>query len=434
MKKRTNTDFINECKEIHGNNFSYEKTNFTTVNKKVIVTNQFGEDIEVWPLDFLRKYKNKNTKYSTESFIRRSKEIFGDTTYSYKNTVCNSSSDNVIITCPFHGNFIKKAYAHITSKQGCPKCNKPINNKEEFILKARETHGWKYDYSKVEYIDNKTKVCIICPKHGEFWQLPLDHIRGSNCKLCVQEKHRKTKEDFIKDSNLNKRNISIVSEFQGMSKKALFKCNVCENEWETLPNKIQNGHGCPYCNCGILTTEQFIEKAKEKHGDMYDYSKVEYVNSTTPICIICHEKDENGEEHGEFYITSTKFLTNIIPCKKCSRKSKMEHDIILILEKNNIKFIHNKYFEDLGFKSYDFYLPDYNILIECQGIQHFESKDFFGGEQQFEKQKENDIIKYNYAKNNNIKLLYFTYLECYDYFFNEKTIKTIDTLLEEIYK
>ena len=73
--------------------------------------------------------------------------------------------------------------------------------KEEFIEKARKIHGNKYDYSKVEYINNKTKVCISCPEHGEFWQTPDHHLRGCGCKLCgyknSKEKQRKTKEIFL---------------------------------------------------------------------------------------------------------------------------------------------------------------------------------------------------------------------------------------------
>ena len=59
-----------------------------------------------------------------------------------------------------------------------------MKQKEQFILKARQVHGWKYDYSKVEYVDNYTKVCIICPEHGEFWQTPYNHLKGCGCKKC----------------------------------------------------------------------------------------------------------------------------------------------------------------------------------------------------------------------------------------------------------
>ena len=58
---------------------------------------------------------------------------------------------------------------------------------QEFISKARKIHGDKYDYSKVEYVNCKVKVCIICPKHGEFWQKPDLHTNKKNgCPLCAK--------------------------------------------------------------------------------------------------------------------------------------------------------------------------------------------------------------------------------------------------------
>ena len=74
-------------------------------------------------------------------------------------------------------------------------------NREEFIEKARKVHGDKYDYSKVEYKNNRTPICIICPEHGEFWQLPINHLKGCGCKHCkgkrITEKKLLTTEEFI---------------------------------------------------------------------------------------------------------------------------------------------------------------------------------------------------------------------------------------------
>ena len=69
--------------------------------------------------------------------------------------------------------------------------------KKKFIEKSIKKHGDKYDYSKVEYINNRTKVCIICSEHGEFWQTPNKHLSGRGCSKC-SGKYKKTTEDFIK--------------------------------------------------------------------------------------------------------------------------------------------------------------------------------------------------------------------------------------------
>ena len=109
--------------------------------------------------------------------------------------------------------------------------------KEKFIEKANNKHGDKYDYSKVEYKNAHTKVCIICKEHGEFWQTPSNHLAGHGCQKCKTDK---------------------------------------------------------VINHNKLSTEIFIEKCKKLHGDKYDYSKVNYINNYTKVCIIC-------PKHGEFW-------------------------------------------------------------------------------------------------------------------------------------
>ena len=129
-----------------------------------------------------------------------------------------------------------------------------VTNTKSFIEKAKQIHGDKYDYSKVEYVNSHTKVCIICPKHGEFWQTPNNHTHKTNPK------------------------------------------------------------GCPSCNgTKKLTTKEFIEKAKKIHGNKYDYSKVEYINNLTKVCIIC-------PKHGQFWQTPNKHLTGC-NCPFCSHQS-----------------------------------------------------------------------------------------------------------------
>lgn len=428
MKKGTTENFIEECKKVHGDNFTYEKTEYKNCRTKITVTNKYGEDLDVWPLDFLKKNKDKNNRFTTEFFIRKSKEIFGEGVYSYEKTVCNGSYDDVTITCKKHGDFVKKAAVHIHQKQGCPMCSRGINNTSEFILKAREVHGWKYDYSKVNFVDMGTKITVICPKHGEYEVIAGEHLKGVDCQKCVSERSKKTLEKFITDARLNDRNISIIGEYRSMRVKTWFRCNVCGKEWETTPSKIQNGQGCSYCNVGVKTTEDFIKRAKEIHGDRYDYSKAVYRGNTTPITIIC-------PEHGEFEVSPTTFFNRINPCKKCSRKSKMEHDIMLALDARKIHYMNNKTFpKDLGLKSYDFFLDDYNVLIECQGSQHFKPNEFFGGEERFKEQQESDKIKKEYAKKNGIKLLYFAYDTEDETFMGEPVFKSTRELLEEILK
>ena len=214
--------------------------------------------------------------------------------------------------------------------------------KEEFIKEAKAIHGDKYDYSKVKYINAATKVCIICPIHGEFWQLPQSHLNGFGCKKC-----------------------------SGIKKG----------------NKM------------ILSTEEFIKRAKKAHGDKYDYSEVEYIGTYKKVCIICHK-------HGKFWQTPRSHLSGH-GCPNC-QNSILENNISKCLIENNINYEEKKSFEWLGKQHLDFYIPKYNIAIECQGEQHFVSKEHFGGEVGLNVRRQLDRKKYELCRENGIKIIYYT--------------------------
>lgn len=181
-------------------------------------------------------------------------------------------------------------------------------NTEEFIKKSKIVHGDKYDYSKVEYVDPKTKVCIICPEHGEFWQLPYGHLSGRGCSLCRYVKSsstsRKSKESFIDEAKKvhgDKYDYSKVEYVNNRTKV----CIICPEHgefWQRPDKHIIRKQGCPYCSGNAKrTTESFIFDSKKVHGDKYDYSKVEYVSIHEKVCIIC-------PEHGEFWQTPNDHL------------------------------------------------------------------------------------------------------------------------------
>lgn len=216
---------------------------------------------------------------------------------------------------------------------------------ETFIKKAKEIHGNKYDYSKVVYTGCRNKVCIICPEHGEFWQVPYYHLAGNGCKKCFDEKRR--------------------------------------------------GKG------RLLTTEDFIRRSKVIHGEKYDYSKVDYIDCRHEVTIIC-------PEHGEFKQKPYKHL-NGHGCPFCNEKS-LEKEVRNYLSRRNITFEEQKKFDWLKYRgvlTLDFYLPESNIGIECQGIQHFEPVEYFGGQSGFDNQVVRDRVKRELCEKAGISLLYY---------------------------
>lgn len=294
--------------------------------------------------------------------------------------------------------------------------------REEFIEKAMSIEDKHYDYSKVVYTNNKSKVCIICPIHGEFWVRPNDFLSGHMCKFCGNEK-RKEKNSFSTNQFItNAKNIfpqydySLVKYINSHTKVELI-CPI-HSKFEIAPYHLLGGHGCKKCGQDLAhnkqrkTKEIFIKDAIKVHENKYDYSKVEYINRDTNVCIIC-------PEHGEFWQTPNSHLSGN-GCPECNN-SKLEQEIRILLTNNNIKYNHKKKFNWLGKQHLDFYIPEKRIAIECQGIQHFEPVDFFGGKEGFINRLERDKRKKKLCEENNVSLLYYSTFE-YDGVYNDKEL------------
>jgi rubrerythrin len=366
-------------------------------------------------------------KLTTYEFIEKAKKVHGDK-YDYSKVEYVNSRTKICIICPQHGEFWQTPNAHLM-KEGCPKCkgenvskgNRHTTN--EFIEKAKKVHGDKYDYSKVDYKNNSTKVCIICPIHGEFWQTPANHLQGCGCPICGIETIRKN--NIGKKRNGGKTALSIDSFIEKAKKvhgdkydyskvkytnnktKVCIVCPIHGEFWQT-PNAHLLGFGCYRCGRESMSTKQtknteiFIEEAKKVHGNKYDYSKVKYTIGNKKVTIIC-------PIHGEYFQRPYNHLRGQ-GCPYCNESS-LEKEINDILCEHNINFIKQckkDTFGWLGKQSLDFYLPEYNIAIECQGVQHFGPYAFFGGDKGFYKQIERDYKKLKKCIEHNIKVLYYT--------------------------
>lgn len=127
-------------------------------------------------------------KITLKEFIDRANKVHCNK-YDYTNFIYRNMHTKGSITCSIHGDFQQTPHNHLR-KQGCPECAKlkygayQKSNTEDFIKKAKQVHHNKYDYSMVEYKNNYTKICIICPEHGEFFQKPNDHLKSHGCPEC----------------------------------------------------------------------------------------------------------------------------------------------------------------------------------------------------------------------------------------------------------
>ena len=342
-------------------------------------------------------------KKNIEEFISKAREVHKDY-YDYSKAVYCGALKKICVICPEHGEFWITPANHL-SGQGCKICGiierskKRKKSIEQFIKESKTVHGDKYDYSKVKYYNIDKKVCIICPEHGEFWQTPYHHLNGCGCPKCVGQ--GKTTEDVVEEFKKihgDKYDYSKV-EYTNSLKKVCIICPEHGEFWQSPTNHL-NGCGCPKCsNVKHKTTNEFIKESRTVHGDKYDYSKVEYVNAHTKVCIIC-------PEHGEFWQTPNKHLSGH-KCPKCS-ESIIEKEIRVLLDKEGIKYVKEKRFNWMKTYRLDFYLPDYNIGIECQGIQHFTELKPYYKDFSLDKQLERDEDKFQLCLTNGVSILYFT--------------------------
>jgi len=326
---KTTEQFTLEAKKIHGDKYDYSKVEYINAKTKVIIICKTHGDFLQNPTGHLsgkicKKCSCENRRYTTEEIILEAKKIHGDK-YDYSKVEYTGATSKIIINCKKHGDFLQQANLHIMGS-GCVKCfrdNNPIlqrSNNEEFIKKAKEKHGDKYDYSKVKYTSSGERVIIICKVHGEFLQTPAKHFTGG-CKLCgvlmQTNKRSSNTERFIEKARVihgDKYDYSKV-EYINSLKKVIIICKE-HGEFLQIAGSHLQGHQCKICSTNITANkqrsnnEEFIEKAKEKHGDKYDYSKVEYINSNTKVIIIC-------KEHGDFLQDAGGHLTGR-GCKMCA--------------------------------------------------------------------------------------------------------------------
>lgn len=197
----TTEEFIAKSKQIHGEIYNYTKTKYFDQNTKLTLICLLHGEFEQSPK---MHYKSKGCskcikEKASKEFIERAKKIHGDT-YIYNKTVYTGMHNKVTITCPIHGDFEQRAFAHL-KPQHCPACGKigtlagrekVKKSTKDFIKEARLVHGNKYDYSITDYITAKKDLFINCPNHGEFRQRPGNHLNGQGCTQCSRRGYSDT--------------------------------------------------------------------------------------------------------------------------------------------------------------------------------------------------------------------------------------------------
>ena len=404
-KYLTNIDFIDRSNIIHNYLYDYSLTKYVASKLKVkIICSKHGifEQIPNSHLQGIGCPKCSRIKISNifkkplNNFINEA-AIKHNNKYDYSLVDYVNSRTKIKIICPKHGIFEQTPNTHLKGN-GCVKCRSVCDNPKEFIEKSEIRHNYKYDYSLVNYKNNFSKVKIICPEHGIFEQLVSSHLNGNGCLKCF--KNQITTKIFIEKAKLIENNTYDYSLTNYINSKTKVKI-ICPEHgiFEVTPANFYNSKGCPICSIPFKTIGEFIENANKIHNYMYDYSLSIYAGSKSKIKIIC-------PKHGIFEQIPNSHLQGA-GCPKCNQ-SRGEIKITEILIRNNILFETQKTFNECKNHKilfFDFYLPEYNICIEYDGIQHFEPIEYFGGEKELKTIQERDAIKNKYCKDNYINLL-----------------------------
>jgi hypothetical protein len=278
-------------------------------------------------------------------------------------------------------------------------------NTEQWIEKAKQVHN-KYDYSLVEYINSYTKIKIICPIHGEFFQTPGAHLFGLGCKKCGYNINKTlTLIEFIekaKQVHGNKYNYSKTVYIKYHLKIKII-CPI-HGEFEQTPHRHLKGSGCNQCHIDKKTfsKDEFVNLSNKIHNNKYDYSKFIYKNIRTEGIIIC-------PIHGEILQKPQNHLRSC-GCPKCGNNySKGEEQIEKWLTYHNINYNTQHTFincKNVLLLPFDFFLTDYNICIEFDGIHHYEPIHHM---KNFINVIKRDDIKTKFCLDNNIKLIRIPY-------------------------
>lgn len=340
------------------------------------------------------------------------------------------NKSKIRIICPVHGEFEQQVGNHLSGK-GCMACGNLVKNRlnlEQVRENLKTKHGDKFDYDLSEYKNTKSKIKIFCKRHQEWFEQVYEvHLRSHGCSKCSKEAYTLARTSvgatnfFERESKRFPHLDFSDSEYVNACTKIKYRCSF-HGEMEALPDSIsRSSTGCRLCGIEaagesrLKQTSAYIEEAKGAWGCDFDYSKTVYTSHNDLVTVKCNQCQR------EFQVTALKHLQRG-NCKYCNESSG-EAAVRRFLETNNIEFNKEHKFEDcVNIKplKFDFYIAERNLIVEYDGIQHYEEVDIFGGKAALEYTQKNDEIKNTYAADKGINLIRVKYDEDIDKVLNQK--------------
>lgn len=290
---------------------------------------------------------------------------------------------------------------------GCPKCYGRNKTTEDFKQELKEINDNIMVLGK--YINSRIKIKCRCKIDGHEWEaIPSNLLSGQGCPKCANNKMKLTHKEFMDRMRKINSDIEVLEEYVNSQIKIKVRCKKDGYEWETVPNNLLNGRGCPKCVGKNKTTEDFINELKEINSDIEILG--EYKSALTKIKCKCKIDGHEWEAIPHDLLRGT-------GCPKCNA-SKGEKRIAKYLDSRNIEYERQYKFDDCRSKyklPFDFYIPSKNTVIEYDGEYHYmiitrgKNDTYERAFNRFVEGKIRDTIKTIYCKENNIKLIRIAY-------------------------
>jgi very-short-patch-repair endonuclease len=419
FKRKTDEQFKKEVFDLVGEEYTILEEYKGSQTKIKIRHNKCDNIYEVRPNDFLNgsrcPYCAGLKKKTTEEFKKEVFNVVGDE-YEVLGEYVNSRT-KIKIRHNICGHEWKVIPNSFLQGSRCPNCSKKKPN-EQFVREVFELVEDEYTVLG-EYINAQTKIKLKHNICGNIYEVqPATFLFGNRCPVCSMKiagiKKTKTTEEFKQEVfDLVGNEYSVLEPYIKGNIKIKMKHNKCGNEYYVRPNSFLGGNRCPKCKDlnRTKTDEQFKKEVFDLVGEEYSVLG-EYEGANKKI------KMRHNKCGYEWEVKPANFLQGS-RCPYC-KASKGEEKIAKYLTKFGIKFETQKTFKDLKDKillRFDFYIPNKNLLIEYDGIQHFEPVDFGGinneeiVKENFKNQQIRDKMKNEYCKENGIKLLRIKYTD-----------------------
>lgn len=347
MRRISKAEWVRRIEQKHPGKFDFSLVPEGVGQKDLIPVKCKTHDVFEISWEHLQKYREpcpkcredsgkSNERMGKERFIEKAEKIHGKK-YDYSLTSFDSYKNHhskVRITCPLHGPFEQTAIRHL-SGSGCPHCARHGRRltTEGFLKRASEVHGDTYDYAQVQVTTASAPIRIICRKHGVFEQKPSKHLAGQGCPSCrydkIREKRAHTLEDFLRlsrDIHGDSYDYSEVGEYTNGDTPVKIHCPT-HGVFLQRPEVHLRGGGCPTCAIEANAADarkplsEFVKEAQVMHGNVYDYSEVEYKAARVPVRILC-------PTHGAFWRPARSHLRGA-GCPRCETWKRSAEEVEL---------------------------------------------------------------------------------------------------------